>query len=66
MTLIGNWSYPTQIKFGAGRIREISEACKQANIKKPLLITDKGLSNLSKTSRTLQLMIEAGLGESIF
>ena len=66
MTLIGNWSYPTQIKFGAGRIREISEASKQANIKKPLLITDKGLSNLPITSRTLQLMKEAGLGEAIF
>ena len=66
MTLIGNWSYPTQIKFGAGRIREISEACKQANIKKPPLITDKGLSNLPITSRTLQLMKEAGLGEAIF
>ena len=66
MTLIGNWSYPTQIKFGAGRSREISEACKQANIKKPLLITDKGLSNLPITSRTLQLMKEAGLGEAIF
>ena len=66
MTLIGNWSYPTQIKFGTGRIKEISDACNQANIKKPLLITDKGLSNLSITSRTLQLMKEAGLGEAIF
>ena len=66
MTLIGNWSYPTQIKFGAGRIREISDACNQANIKKPLLITDKGLSNLTITSRTLQLMKEAGLGEAVF
>ena len=66
MTLIGNWSYPTQIKFGAGRIREISDACNQANIKKPLLITDKGLSNLPITSRTLQLMKEAGLGDALF
>ena len=66
MTLIGNWSYPTQIKFGAGRIREISDACNQANIKRPLLITDKGLSNLPITSRTLQLMKEAGLGDALF
>ena len=66
MTLIGNWSYPTQIKFGAGRVREIADACNQANIKKPLLITDKGLSNLPITSETLQLMKEAGLGEAIF
>jgi len=66
MTLIGNWSYPTQIKFGAGRIREIADACNQANIKRPLLITDKGLSNLQITSRTLQLMKEAGLGDALF
>ena len=66
MTLIGNWSYPTQIKFGAGRIREIADACNQANIKRPLLITDKGLSNLPITSRTLQLMKEAGLGGALF
>ena len=66
MTLIGNWSYPTQIKFGAGRIREIADACNQANIKRPLLITDKGLSNLPITSKTLQLMKEAGLGDALF
>lgn len=66
MTLIGNWSYPTQIKFGAGRIREIADACHQANIKRPLLITDKGLSNLPITSKTLELMKEAGLGEALF
>tara|TARA_Y100001934_G_C12296849_1_gene747861 strand:- start:187 stop:1332 length:1146 start_codon:yes stop_codon:yes gene_type:complete len=66
MTLIGNWSYPTQIKFGAGRVREIADACNQANIKKPLLITDKGLSDLPITSKTLKLMKEAGLGEAIF
>ena len=66
MTLIGNWSYPAQIKFGAGRIREIADACNQANIKRPLLITDKGLSNLPITSRTLQLMKEAGLGDALF
>ena len=66
MTLIGNWSYPTQIKFGAGRVREIADACNQANIKRPLLITDKGLCNLPITSKTLQLMKEAGLGDALF
>ena len=66
MTLIGNWSYPTQIKLGAGRIREIADACNQANIKRPLLITDKGLCNLPITSKTLQLMKEAGFGDALF
>ena len=42
MSLTGNWSYPTAMKFGAGRIKELSEACAAAGIKKPLLVTDKG------------------------
>ncbi len=41
MTLTGNWSYPTAIKFGAGRIKELADACKSAGISRPLLVTDK-------------------------
>ena len=37
MELTNNWSYPTAIRFGAGRIAEIAEACAQAGITKPLL-----------------------------
>ena len=32
MSLIGNWSYPTAIRFGAGRIAELAEACAMAGI----------------------------------
>jgi acyl-CoA reductase-like NAD-dependent aldehyde dehydrogenase len=32
MTLVANWSYPNAIRFGAGRIAEIGEACAQAGI----------------------------------
>ena len=49
MTLVGNWSYQTAIKFGAGRITELPQACAQAGIKKPLLVTDRGLANLPIT-----------------
>ena len=44
MSLKANWSYPTAIRFGAGRIAEIGEACAAAGIKKPLLVTDRGLA----------------------
>ena len=30
MQLTGNWSYPTAIRFGAGRISEIADACNTA------------------------------------
>ncbi|HHG90214.1 MAG TPA: iron-containing alcohol dehydrogenase [Devosia sp.] len=66
MKLFGNWSYPTTIKFGAGRISELAEACAEAGIKKPLLVTDKGLANLPITQNTLDILDAAGLGRAMF
>lgn len=66
MSLVGNWSYPTAVKFGAGRIKELAEACAQAGIKRPLLVTDKGLAGLPITRATLDIMEGAGLGRGMF
>ena len=59
MTLRANWSYPTLVKFGAGRIAELAEHCRAAGLKKPLLVTDKALAALPITLRALDLL-EAG------
>ena len=66
MTLTANWSYPTAIRFGAGRISEIADACETAGIRKPLLVTDRGLAEMDITARTLDLLDAAGLGRAIF
>jgi 4-hydroxybutyrate dehydrogenase len=66
MQLTGNWSYPTSIRFGAGRISEIADACNTAGISKPLLVTDRGLANLPITQDTLALLDDAGLGCALF
>jgi alcohol dehydrogenase class IV len=66
MTLRANWSYPTSIRFGAGRISELAEACAAAGIRNPLLVTDKGLASLPITAATLDLMQAAGLGRAMF
>ena len=66
MKLVGNWNYPTPIRFGAGRIVEIADACAAAGIKKPLLVSDKGLANLEITTKTLDLLDKAGLGRAMF
>ena len=66
MTLNANWSYPTAIRFGAGRITEIADACFVAGIKKPLLVTDRGLAGMEITQKTLNLLDDAGLGRAIF
>ncbi|SHH57434.1 iron-containing alcohol dehydrogenase [Marivita hallyeonensis] len=66
MSLTGNWSYPTGIRFGAGRISEIAEACIAAGITKPLLVTDRGLAEMEITTKTLDLIEGAGLGRALF
>jgi len=66
MTLKNNWSYPTNIRFGAGRIAEIADACAVAGIGNPLLVTDKGLAELDITTYTQDLLEAAGLGRAMF
>ncbi|MFT5868677.1 MAG: alcohol dehydrogenase class IV [Paracoccaceae bacterium] len=66
MALTANWSYPTSIRFGAGRIAEIADACAVARIKNPLLITDRGLAGMAITAKTLDLLEAAGLGRAMF
>lgn len=61
-----NWSYPTAIKFGVGRISELAEHCKAAGISKPLLVTDKALAALPITAQALDVLEAAGLGRAVF
>lgn len=66
MNLSGNWSYPTAVKFGAGRIVELADHCKSAGLKKPLLVTDRALSALPITAQALDILDAAGLGRAVF
>lgn len=65
-TISANWSYPTAVKLGRGRIKELADACKSLGIKKPLLITDRGLASMAITQTALDILEEAGLGRAIF
>ena len=66
MGLTANWSYPTSVRFGAGRISEIGEACIAAGISRPLLVTDRGLASMDIATRALDLIEQAGLGRAMF
>jgi alcohol dehydrogenase class IV len=66
MNLRANWSYPTAVKFGAGRISELADHCKAAGLKKPLLVTDKALASLPITAQALDILAAAGLGRAVF
>lgn len=64
--LTGNWNYPTSIRFGAGRISELPDACKQLGMTNPLLVTDTGLASLPMVSDALALLNNAGLTCALF
>ncbi|WP_127901798.1 iron-containing alcohol dehydrogenase [Solirhodobacter olei] len=61
-----NWSYPTAVKFGPGRIQELAHFCKEAGLKRPLLVTDRALAALPITAQALGIMEAAGLGRGMF
>ncbi|MDB5552470.1 MAG: alcohol dehydrogenase [Rhizobium sp.] len=66
MSITANWSYPTLIKMGAGRIRELADHCKSLGMKKPLLVTDRGLAPMPITQNALDILEAGGLGRAIF
>ncbi len=61
-----NWTYPTAIRFGAGRIAELAESCRAAGMSRPLLVTDPFLATQPMTARALESLREAGLEAALF
>ena len=66
MPTTANWSFPTAIRFGAGRIAELADACRSAGMTRPLFVTDRGLAELSMTQDALGRLIEDGLAAKLF
>jgi alcohol dehydrogenase class IV len=48
-----DWSYPTSIRFGPGRIAELGDAAAGLRIVRPLLVTDRGLAQSEILARAL-------------
>jgi len=66
MTLVGNWNYPTSVRFGAGRIAELGAAVKAAGIRHPLLVTDPRLAHLPPVARALEVLAGEGVAAGLF
>lgn len=64
--LTANWNYPTAIKAGPGRVRELAEHCRALGMGKPLLVTDPGLATLPLVANARQLCRDAGLDCGLF
>ena len=65
-TLTGTWSFPTEIRFGPGRIAELAGACKSLGMTKPLLVTDPGLAALPMVADAIARNEGEGLATGLF
>ncbi len=61
-----NINYPTAIKYGAGRIKELAEFCKANDISRPLVVTDKGLAAMPMVAEIMADLKKAGLKAALF
>jgi len=66
MMQAADWTYPTQVRFGAGRIGELAVACRSLEIERPLLVTDTGLAQSSMIVDTVEQCRADGLGIELF
>uniref|UniRef100_UPI0035173696 iron-containing alcohol dehydrogenase n=1 Tax=Pontibacterium sp. TaxID=2036026 RepID=UPI0035173696 len=64
--LNADWHYPTSIRNGAGRIKELPDACKSLSIQAPLLVTDPGLAALPMIKQALKHCRDSGLHCNLF
>jgi alcohol dehydrogenase len=66
MPLRGDWSYPTSVRFGAGRIAELADATRAAGMARPLFVTDPKLAATAMVKNALGLLDTAGIPASLF
>ncbi len=60
------WTWPTEIRFGPGRIAELADACRVLGMARPLLVTDPGLAGLDMVNRALGDIRATGLQANLF
>ena len=61
-----DWMFPIPIAYGPGRLSEIGQRCAAMGLSNPLIVTDKGSSDLQFISQLYDYLARAGLASGIF
>jgi alcohol dehydrogenase class IV len=61
-----NWNYPTAIKFGAGRVKELPAHLASTGIKRPLIVTDAGIASMPMFSGIKDVLGAAEIDFGVF
>lgn len=64
--LVGNSNYPNAYRIGAGRVTELSAACTELGIARPLIVTDPGILSLDWFEPIVAALDSAGLATRVF
>jgi alcohol dehydrogenase class IV len=65
-SLSANWNYPTNIKAGAGRVKELPGLCRDMGMQSPLLVTDPGLAELPVIAQVMDMLKAAKLSPGLY
>ena len=66
LRLAATWSFPTTILFGVGGLQKAARACQQAQILRPLVVTDPPLAMLPVAETLLGVLRAGGLEPGLF
>jgi alcohol dehydrogenase class IV len=66
LPLRGDWSFPTEIRFGGGRIEELGALCVRFGMRRPLIVTDRGLAATPLVGRVLKAAEGPGIAPKLF
>ena len=61
-----DWTFPTNVAYGPGRIKEIGSICNKLDIKNPLIVTDKGSPKLSFISNLQSYLTSSNVKSDLF
>ena len=61
-----DWTFPIPIAYGPGRLSEIGKKCADLGIQNPLIVTDKGCSNLPFIGELKIYLTQFGIKSRLF
>ncbi|WP_102225668.1 iron-containing alcohol dehydrogenase [Acidimangrovimonas sediminis] len=61
-----NWSWPTSILFGAGRVADLPGALRDAGASRPLVVTDAALVSMAPVQSAIAVLRGAGVPFGLF
>ena len=61
-----DWSFPVPIRYGPGRLAEITAICRENGFSNPLIVTDRGSRDLHFVSKTVNCLQDDGISNAVF